>query len=161
MASKTVAWRAPQTLEAADQDVHAIGRFDLRIAEINTDLQMDITRLQEEAAKTRQPLEDERVKLHNGVQAYAEANRNALTGGKTKTVKLPSGGELKWRITPPRLKVTGIATRIIATLKRRGLSEFVRVKEELDKEALLGQPNVVKKIRGLQIEQREEFVIKP
>lgn len=162
MASKTVALRVPQTIEAADKDVQKMGELERKIATINTTLGEDISQLQEDAAEKLQPLEAEKEKLHNGVQAFAEANRDALTdGGRTKTVKLLGGGVLKWRLTPPRLNVTGTAVRIIATLKRRGLSEFVRVKEELDKEALLARPDVVKKIRGLQVEQREELTIKP
>jgi phage host-nuclease inhibitor protein Gam len=94
------------------------------------------------------------------VHVWAEANRDALTSnGKTKTVKL-AAGEISWRMRPPSVAVRGMAA-VIEALKKLKLSRFIRTKEELDKEAVLADPDAVNAIKGISITQREDFVIKP
>jgi phage host-nuclease inhibitor protein Gam len=51
---------------------------------------------------------------------------------------------------------------VIEALNRLGLSRFVRVKEELNKEAILNEPEAVKGVAGLSIKSGvEDFVIQP
>ena len=52
--------------------------------------------------------------------------------------------------------------KVIENIKSWGLFQFLRVKEEVNKEALLADPNNAKAIAGVSIrENEEEFVIKP
>ena len=46
-------------------------------------------------------------------------------------------------------------------LKSFGLERFLRTKEEIDKTAILAEPDAVEHIKGISITQREEFVIVP
>ena len=50
---------------------------------------------------------------------------------------------------------------VLETLKRLGLSRFIRVKEEPNKEAMLAEPEAVAGLAGVKIEQGEDFVIVP
>lgn len=71
-----------------------------------------------------------------GVQGWCEANRHAITRqGEVKTANLVTG-EVGWRANPPSCNVRGEDT-VIAALKGRGMQEFVRVKETVNKEAVL------------------------
>ena len=45
-------------------------------------------------------------------------------------------------------------------MKRR-LKQFIRVKQEVDKEAMLKEPDVAKSVKGVTIGQHEEFMVKP
>lgn len=91
------------------------------------------------------------ARIRAGLAAYAEANREELTGGKGKTVKLAAGC-IKWRKTPAKVEITGDAAEIIAALKRRRLSRFIRVKEEIDRAAVLKEAAAIKTpIDGLNI----------
>lgn len=95
-----------------------------------------------------------------GVQIWAEANRRELTReGRTKTVKL-AAGEISWRTRPPRVRITGEGI-VIQALKALGLERFLRVKEEVDKTAILADPEAVTAVKGIALTQGEDFVIKP
>lgn len=97
-------------------------------------------------------LQPECEALRAAIAAYAEANRAELTdGGKSKTMKL-SGGCIKWRKQPAKVEVSGELPTILTALKRRRLTRFIRVKEELDKTALLKEAGAIKTpIDGLRI----------
>ncbi|XXQ69425.1 host-nuclease inhibitor Gam family protein [Neisseriaceae bacterium B1] len=73
------------------------------------------------------------------IQAYAEQHRQDLTNnGKTQTVKLLSGS-LKWRKKPASIQIDGELSQVLAELRRRKLARFIRVKEEINKTALLAK----------------------
>lgn len=98
--------------------------------------------------------------LGHGVQIWAEAHRDDLTrDGRTKTVKLASG-EFSWRTRPPRVRITGEGI-VIQALRKLGLDRFIRTKEEIDKTAILADPEAVSTVKGISLTQGEDFVIKP
>ncbi len=95
-----------------------------------------------------------------GLFAYAEAHRDELTNhGKRKTVEVPTG-TFGWRMTPPAVTLRGIE-QILGSLKSLKLGRFIRTQEEVDKEAMLKEPDVAKTVKGVSIGQHEEFVAKP
>jgi len=53
------------------------------------------------------------------------------------------------------------AESILKSLRSLGLQRFIRIKEEVSKEAMLKEPDVAKTVKGVSISQREEFVAKP
>lgn len=104
----------------------------------------------------------EQVKpLQQAVQAYCESRRDELTnGGKQKTAYFTTG-EVQWRAKPPAVKISSVA-KVIEAIKNTGFLQFLRVKEEINKEALLADPKTARSISGISIrENEEEFVIKP
>jgi phage host-nuclease inhibitor protein Gam len=69
-------------------------------------------------------------------------------------------GTFGWRWTTPYVDIAkGVSDeKIIATLKREGLTDYIRITEELDREAMLrDQP----KVAGVAYSQRDEFFAKP
>jgi len=96
-----------------------------------------------------------------GIQAWCEANREELTeNGKTKTANLITGA-VQWRQRPPSCRVTGIAA-VIQLLYERKLDRFVRVKEEVNKEAILNEPDAVYGVPGITVVSGvEDFVVTP
>ena len=99
--------------------------------------------------------------LQAGVQTWCEANRDALTeGGKVKSANLITG-EVSWRQRPPSVQVRGLDA-VIATLKRLGLGQFVRTREEINKEAILNEPEQVRGVAGISLVTGvEDFGIQP
>lgn len=99
--------------------------------------------------------------LQDGLQAWCESNRAELTnGGKVKTANLVTG-EIQWRQRPPSVSVRG-AESVIETLERLGLSQFVRTKLEINKDAILNEPDAVKGVAGITVVTGvEDFVITP
>ncbi|AAP96314.1 host-nuclease inhibitor protein Gam [[Haemophilus] ducreyi] len=106
-------------------------------------------------------LKDKVKPLQKAVQAYCESRRDVLTnGGKQKTAYFPTG-EVQWRVKPPAVVAKGLES-ILDSLRKLGLFRFIRTKEELDKEAMLKEPEIARSISGISIREGvEEFVIKP
>lgn len=162
MPSRRLSRSVPQTLAEADVCALELGRRRQQAQEKALKLEEKIRQLREVAALSDDPNNTRIEQLEEDLQSFAEAHRDELTEGKSKTIVLPSGGELQWRNKPPELAVSHNVTlkTIIATLEKRGYGRFVRVKKELDKNSLKREPELVKTIRGLSIEQHEQFIIK-
>ena len=158
-----------QSKEDCAAKIRQIGDLQGEILRKEADMNEHIRLLKEEYAAEAEPLNAQIAALQAGVQAYCEANRDTLTNcGKVKFFDFVTG-VVKWRIKPPSVKLTGIPA-VIELLKTRGLNRFVRVKEEVNKDAILAAvatPNdkdgiVVANLAGIKIVSgEEEFVIEP
>jgi phage host-nuclease inhibitor protein Gam len=101
--------------------------------------------------------------LQQGIQTWCEANRAALCGegdrlGKTANLVT---GEVAWRQRPPSVAVRG-ADAVLDTLRRLGLGRFVRSRDEVNKEAILAEPDAVRGVPGITIVTGvEDFAITP
>ncbi len=153
----------PQSRAEAVDAIAQIGQSQRELSRIeaamNDELSAIKQRYEEEAAPFKKQIGD----LTTGVQTWCEANRSVLTdGNKTKTVNL-SSGVVKWRMTPPSVKIgRGLTGAVLASIRLAGLADlFIRTSEELNKEAILAAPEKVAGIGGLSIHQAEEFVIEP
>ena len=151
----------PQNQNEAAADIRTIGDLQREILREQTTMNDSIAKV---TAKHQPTLEavDVRLKtLQGGVQAYCEAHRNELTNdGKTKTANLITG-EVQWRQRPPSVGVRGVEA-VIEALKRLGLGKFVRTKEEINREAILNEPEAVKGVAGISVVTGvEDFVITP
>jgi len=128
------------------------------------DLDLQFDRMVADAQASREaraaPLRDQLLALAHSVAAYAEANRRALTANGRKSVVLPDGSVFGWRFTPPKVTVAK-AGEVIAWLKARRLKRFIRIKEEVNKEAILAEPDFWGTIPGVSVSRREEFYIRP
>ena len=100
------------------------------------------------------------IALTEGLMRWAEANRQDLTKDKTKTVSM-AAGEIFWRQRPPKVSVRGTEA-VINAIERLGLTHFIRTKKELDKEALLREPDKAAAIQGVSVGSAgEDFGVKP
>ena len=98
-----------------------------------------------------------------GVQAWCEAHRVELCGENDKLGKTANfvTGTVQWRQRPPSVSIRGAET-VMETLERMGLGRFVRNKPEINKEAMLNEPDVVRGIAGVKIVTGvEDFVVTP
>lgn len=158
--SDAAAFPVPQNRDEAIAAVASIGTHQRERQRIEAALNDEVAavkqRHEEQAAPHTQAIQGHSA----GVQTWAEANRADLTqGGKTKTVELPSGN-ISWRIRPPKVSLKAV-DNIINALKGLKLKRFIRVKEEVNKEAILAEPEAVRNVTGITISQGEDFVITP
>ena len=150
----------PQDLNETTQFVALIGRRQRIIDDIRLDLNTKVEDLKDKAIAGTKLQEEEILKLVEGIFVYAETHRDELTdGGKCKTVEVPTG-TFKWRMTPLSVSLRN-AKLILKNLKSLGLRRFIRTKEEISKEAMLKEPEIAKKIKGVTIDQYEEFIVTP
>ena len=159
--SKQTSASAPQTREEAEEWMSNLQKINVWIARRDAELRESSAKLKADAESEAKPKRDEKARLETGLYAWAEANREALTqGGKTKTVVLGTG-EIKWRKNPPKVTVRGIP-KILEFLRGNGLSRFIRIKEEIDKEAMLKEPTLAGTVPGVKIgSEGESIVVEP
>lgn len=157
--SKAAAVAAPQTQTEARDWLARIGVQQRNLAAIGAVQSENIARIKEEAENRADPVREELERLQKGLQTWAEANRADLTK-KSKTVDLGTG-TIRWRLRPPKVSIRG-ADKVISAMKAMGLVRFVRVKEEINKEALLAEASVAAGITGVSVKSGgEDFVIEP
>ena len=151
----------PQNNGEAAADIRQMGDLQRQLLRVQAEMNDAIGHI----TQTYQPRMDalgEQIKgLQAGVQAFCEAHRDELTnGGKVKTANLVTG-DVQWRQRPPSVSVRGIES-VIEALKGFGLSRFVRTKDEVNKEAILNEPEAVKGVAGITVVTGvEDFVITP
>lgn len=150
----------PKERDDAAGFLSSLAEAQREIDQIEATLNKAVEKLTAQAMKAAKPYQEKKAQLVEGLFVFALGNREELTeGGKHKTVKLPTGS-LSWRLTPPKVNITS-KEKVLKALKRLGLKRFIRIQEEIDKEAMLREPEEVKKVTGASITQQEEFVVKP
>ena len=150
----------PHTQDEAVAAIAEIGVHQRERTRIETEMNDELAKIREVWEK-KAALHAEAIKaLQQGVQIWCEANRGRLTqNGKVKYAHLASG-EVKWRMTPPKVVIRG-AEAVLEILRSVGLSRFIRIKEEPNKEAILNEPEAVRDIPGIIFKQQEEFIVVP
>ncbi len=164
MAKKSPVKRAvapvPQSRDEAADFVRGMGQESRAIEQIKAALNEQTERLQAAAMERIKPHVQKRDQYLEGVYAYAQANRAELTEDeKRKSVDVATG-VFGWRWTPPKVAFKD-EEKVIAACKALGHPEFVRVKEEVAKDKMLADIEVARSIKGVTIEQKEEFYVKP
>lgn len=155
---------AAQDKAEAAAHIRRIGDLSREVKRLSAEMGDKQAAIEQEYRDLAAPYEAEIKALTAGVQAFCEANRQELTqNGKTKTVDFVTG-LAKWRINPPSVKFTG-KEAIIAYLKEKvDLVRFVRVKEDINKEAILNEAELFAdgKVPGIRIVSGvEDFVVEP
>ncbi len=157
---KKVVIAVPKSLDEAAEFLAQIGEEQRATDKIRSDINTKVEKLKAKAMADVKPYQEKISQLVEGLFAYAEAHRNELTdGGKRKTVEVPTG-TFGWRMTPSAVSLRDVES-ILKSLKSLGLERFIRTKEEVDKEAMLKEPDVASTVKGVSVSQREEFIAKP
>ncbi len=162
-AKRLKATAATGVLQSRDEVIEAISTIGQHVRDrtkIEADMNDELSGIRGQFEGLAAPHAQAIADLSKGVQAWCEAHRAELTqNGKTKTVSL-SSGEVKWRLTPSKVSIKG-EEAVLALLAARKLERFTRVKTEINKEAILNEPDIATAVPGITISQREEFVIEP
>lgn len=114
-----------------DEALHEIGELDREIGLLESSQNEWIDRCKKETKEAAAPLHDRKAALELSLKEYCEANRGEFAKVKTKVLTFGSVG---FRIST-KVIVKRVADTLQA-LKDLGLSACIRVKEELDKEAM-------------------------
>jgi phage host-nuclease inhibitor protein Gam len=155
----------PQTREEAAAAVAAIGAAQRELGRIEAGLNDRVAKLKESAEAAATPLRERIEGLTEGLRTWADANRQAITGGgKTKTVDLGTG-VISWRLRPPKVSLPRkpeALAEIIEKLKAMALQRFVRTTEEVNREAMRAEPELARTVPGIKIGSAgEDFAVEP
>lgn len=155
-----IAVSIPQSRDQASEYIRIIGEEQRKLRGLELQMNEELAKIKERFELIADPLRKNVDAKTEGLHTWCEANRDNLTqGGKTKTVALPAG-EVSWRTRPPSVRITG-AEAVLDALARLGLGRFVRRKEEINKEAILNEPDAVRGVPGIAINQGEDFIVTP
>lgn len=161
--TKALPAAVPQSKDACAADIRALGDLQRAFERERAAMNDEIAAITVFAQPVLAGLSERIVALQTGIQTWCEANRVALCGegdrlGKTANLIT---GEVAWRQVPPSVQVRGADT-VIDRLNVMGLGRFVRSREEINKEAVLAEPDAVRGIPGLAIiTGLENFSITP
>jgi phage host-nuclease inhibitor protein Gam len=155
---------APQDRDQCAQAIADYGRLrrnrDRLMAEMNDKITAITEQYQQQIDEHNESLE---LRL-KAIQVYCEAHRDELTNGQRVKFANLVTGQVEWRKAPDSVSAPcgeGL-TPVLALLKEKGLTRFIRVKEEINKEAILLDRNAVKGIPGIRINiGKEEFSVTP
>lgn len=152
---------APQTRDDCVADIKKLGDLLRDRVRLEADMNDEIAAITKRYAERLEPLGERIDIMQQGIQTWCEANREELTGGgRVKSANLITG-EVSWRQRPPSVGVRG-AEAVIETLKKLGLGRFVRSREEVNKEAILNEPDSVRGVAGITLVTGiEDFAITP
>lgn len=163
MATKRLArnYVVPQTREDCDAMIKDLGIVRRDILRLEADMNDRLAAVKDEYEKKAQPLKEKAEELFSGIETWSEANRAVLTNsGKVKFSEF-GNGVIRWRLRPARVVIRS-AEAVIESLKELGLTRFVRVKEEVNKDAILDDPDAVRAVKGISIGSAgEDFAVEP
>lgn len=143
--------------EACAAAIARIGAIDRDLAVIEATKSETIAKAASIAEKAAEPLFNERAEHFAAVKAYCEANRTRLTDGNRSKTATFTTGSAAWKLGRPRVNIDpALREKIIATLKKRGLGELVRTKEDLDITAIGKAKDKVKTVKGITFVPAEE-----
>ena len=138
---------------------------DARIARINAKADEEMTKIRDKYADDLKRYADIRTRSFDVLQTYALENRDELFT-KKKSMEL-AHGVFGFRLGTPSVKqLKGYKVDVTLKLAQALAPGFIRVKEELDKAALLnrrddnGMDALMEKI-GVYIDQAETFFVEP
>ncbi len=150
----------PQNREAAAAQLRTIGEVGREVARLEADMNDALAEVKERFENAAAPKREQIAMLTTGLQSWCEANRDGIVAKGTKTADLGTGKVL-WRATPPKVTARGVEA-ILERFKSLSLQRFIRTKEELNKEAMLAEPDVAATVLGVTIgSSGEEFVVGP
>lgn len=150
----------PKDLTEAREFMRRIGDEQRDASRIEHDLNDQVAAMREKYAALAAPHNKQVEELTEGLRIFAEAHRDELTNeGKKKTVDLGTG-ELGWRMRPPRVLLRNIPG-VIESLQMLKLDRFLRTKLEVNKEAVLAEPEIAEQVKGITVKQDEDFFVVP
>lgn len=142
------------------ENITKIGQKQRELSRLEAEMNDKIAQINEQYTDNILKLQLEVETLTHQAQIWCEANRNSLLEDKGKTANLLTG-EVSWRYRPAKVNLSK-EQDIIEQLEQLGLTQFVRVKKNVNKEAVLADPQAVKDIAGINIVSNvEDFIITP
>lgn len=151
---------APASVDDINQRLDRLGVIRGQLTELRTQLDDDIAQLRLQYADRIASLTAEEDALFGDVQAYCEARRAELTGnGRVKGHRF-ANGSVTWRKRPAGIEVAD-PEQVLAWLREHDMAPFIRVRETINKDALLDAPEIARSIPGVTyLPGTENFSIK-
>lgn len=152
-----------ETLDDVAMTERRLVELLLAIKQVEADTAKLCAPILKRAARRSAPFRRNALKLAREIDAFARKNKRALTdNGKKATVKIPNGGELKWRKSKPAVKLGNEEAVLDYLLQHsKTLEQFIRRTPSINKTAMAEHPVKAARVPGVSIEPNRKFVIAP
>lgn len=151
----------PQSKDEAESWIQQVGEHRREVVRIETAMNDEIAAIKARYEQDAKPYREDIESLIVGLQAWAVANRDDLTGGGKRQSAELATGIISWRLLPPRVTIRKVET-VIEALKKLGLTRFLRTREEINKEAMLDDQEAARLVPGVTIGSAgENFNVEP
>lgn len=145
-------------LARAESALMELATLERNIRAITDGLNEKIDALKDAAKTETDPLEARKKVLINAVGTFLKMNRAEVLKNR-KSVEL-AFGVIGFRSSVAICQMRGVSTEMtLERMKSSGLSEGIRFKEELDKEAVRGWPNERLAVVGLVRQPKNQFFV--
>lgn len=160
--TKGVNLPVPQDDSEARNAIREIGDLNRDVLRIEAEMNDRIAEIQAEFGAKVAPLREQVAAKTEGLRIFAEANRDRLTnGGKVKYARFATGS-FSWRLRPAKVSIRGKDNVIAAIKSARLAKRFLRIREDLNKEAMLEDRATAAAIPGVSIgSDGEDFIVEP
>lgn len=156
--TKTSKINVPTTLKEAEIFLAELGKAQRERDKFRLALNDKIAELKQKYEEAAAPAAQRIAELVDGLYVFAEKHKaDILPTGKTVALET---GHIGWRTTPPKVSLRN-QHAVLERIKAMGLNQFLRIKEEINKEAMLQEPEIAVGIPGVSITQTEQFWVKP
>lgn len=148
----------PASLLEATRFLVSIGQKQREINRLKREAKQKVEAINVATKKSVEELTKERDTFFVALFAFASSRKAELT--KVTRSQKTDAGTFGWRFTPPYVDIAeGKSDQdIIAVMKKDGLNKYIRVIEEIDRDAMLRDRPEVK---GVCYSNRDEFFAKP
>lgn len=164
--TKTPAPRCvPQSDAEAREMIARLGILQRELERRETDMNAALANIKQKVEAAAAPLRERHAEATEALRIYCAAHRDRLTqGGRSKTVDFGTG-TVAWRQRPPKVTLSGKVEAVLEALLAgpRAWRKFIRVKNEIDKEAMLAAPETALTVPGVKKigSAGEDFVVEP
>ncbi|WP_310620910.1 host-nuclease inhibitor Gam family protein [Flexibacterium corallicola] len=158
----TEALPIPQDDSQAREAIREIGDLNREAMRIEAELNDKVAALSQEYGERIAPLQEQVRAKQDGLKVFCEANRDRLTQNNRVKFHRFATGEISWRLRPAKITVRGKES-VIEAIKAAGLKKrFLRIKEEINKEAMLEDRTTAAVIKGISVgSDGEDFIVEP
>ena len=145
-------------LARAESALMELAELTRKTREITDDLNGEIDQLKEMAKACAAPLEARKKEITDALGAFLKMNRDAVLKDR-KSVEL-AFGFMGFRASSSICQMRGVTAEMsLERLKSGGFAEGIRIREELDKDALRGWPEDRLALVGLTRVQKDQFFV--
>jgi phage host-nuclease inhibitor protein Gam len=156
--SKTTTKSTLLKIEDVDDSLKNIGYINARIKAAEAVMNEQQLTIQQRYEETTRTDREEKLRLEKEIELYCMSNRDAF--GNSKLMRL-NFGEVAFRLSTASLRTLKGYTwdSVMRMLKKLNMTQYIRTKEEVDKEALKAQLTDTKDFAqiGLTLTQSESF----
>lgn len=159
--SKSIKAITPDSLTGANRLIQGIGEFQVEQQDIVQKANEEIKKIRNEANRKFKIKAGAIRRRLIGLFIFYQENWKELTQEGRRKIYNAVAGPFGSRIAPRKVNIRN-KEKVIKNLKARNLEKFIRLLEEIDKEAILAaDPDLFSDVSGIKITQDEIFIVTP